>query len=695
LGIHAIWVAASFQWRFRPEPLTGGEGDDPIRDDDIVLVDDRDTVLLHGNVTIEGGGGNDRIETHYGANNDVFHGSIGRDILEGGAGTDTFQFAKADLQDESTHSTIADASAQDRIVLDGVQLDTLSWVSRPNDTWESSDGSILLSLKGADLTIQTLTDHVPNPGMIVVKDFANSILGLSLPQTPPINHAPTASGTLENQTVTETEPYSWTLPANLFADEDGDALTYTVTQVNGDPLPNWLTFNPDNRNLSGTPIDGDEGSLDLRVMATDTYGESAMLAWKLDIAPVNHAPKASWVAPDQTITETGFFTYTIPAGLFVDDDGDALTITVVQINGNPLPEWLTFDAETGTLSGTPADGDRGALKLRILATDPDGASGRMDFGLDIAAINHAPTASGTIPLQTATETEAFAWTLPAGLFSDSDGDALTYSIILADGNPLPTWLMFETASLTLSGTPNIGDAGALALAVTATDPSGAWVSQQFTLDVASPYNVLSGTMTDDTLVGTAGADRILGLEGNDALRGGEGDDILDGGNDADILYAGRDNDVLRGGVGGDRLYGEAGNDILRGGKGNDTLTDTQGDDTYYFALGDGADTVLDTQGNDTLIFEGIDYADLWFTQTGVNGRNLEISVQGTDDKITVTDWFLAPSRQIEHIQAGGYVLDAAEVAKLVEALAGYAPSPDLATVGGSFMDIADSYWHVV
>lgn len=182
---------------------------------------------------------------------------------------------------------------------------------------------------------------------------------------------------------------------------------------------------------------------------------------------------------------------------------------------------------------------------------------------------------------------------------------------------------------------------------------------------------IPGTDGADTLAGTAQDDLLLGGLGNDTLRAGDGDDILDGGADDDALYAGHGDDVLLGGAGNDRLYGERGSDTVRGGPGHDTLYDVAGDETYYFALGDGVDTLFDGAGEDTLIFEGIDYTDLRFAQTGPSGRDLEISVLGTDDRITVTDWFLNANRQIEHLEAGGATLAAAQVAGLAGALAEY------------------------
>ena len=65
--------------------------------------------------------------------------------------------------------------------------------------------------------------------------------------------------------------------------------------------------------------------------------------------------------------------------------------------------------------------------------------------------------------------------------------------------------------------------------------------------------------------------------------------------------------------------------------------------------------------------------------------------------MTVTDWFLSgnSSRQIEHIQAGEYELDAAEVAGLVEALAACAAQPDSGIGASSLAGIAGNYWDVV
>ncbi len=120
-----------------------------------------------------------------------------------------------------------------------------------------------------------------------------------------------------------------------------------------------------------------------------------------------------------------------------------------------MPSWLKFDSATGTLSGTPANADVGALSIQVTATDSSGASSAPSvFALNVANVNDAPTVANPIADQSATQDVAFSYTVPANTFADIDeGDTLTYSAKLADGSALPSWLKFDATTRTLSGTP--------------------------------------------------------------------------------------------------------------------------------------------------------------------------------------------------------------------------------------------------
>ena len=99
---------------------------------------------------------------------------------------------------------------------------------------------------------------------------------------------------------------------------------------------------------------------------------------------------------------------------------------------------------------------------------------------------------------------------------------------------------------------------------------------------------------------------------------------------------------MRGGSGDDRVFGDSGNDVLYGGTGNDHLEGGEGNDTYIFNRGDGADVIVDHDGIDSIRFgEGISPDDIAvrFVKDDADYVNLELSVKGTSDKITVNQHF--------------------------------------------------------
>ncbi|RWP39992.1 calcium-binding protein, partial [Mesorhizobium sp.] len=77
--------------------------------------------------------------------------------------------------------------------------------------------------------------------------------------------------------------------------------------------------------------------------------------------------------------------------------------------------------------------------------------------------------------------------------------------------------------------------------------------------------------------------------------------------------------------------------------------------------------------NDELDFgTGIDANELWFSQ---QGNNLVVSVLGTTDKVTISNWFAGPGNDVETIKSGdGKVLNHSDVATLVAAMAGFSPA---------------------
>ncbi len=82
----------------------------------------------------------------------------------------------------------------------------------------------------------------------------------------------------------------------------------------------------------------------------------------------NTVPKLNLSVPDQIILVNNYYEYDLPDNLFSDNDfGDKLTITVTSEDGNPLPDWLTFDEKMMQIKGTPTDVQ--TVNIRVVAKD--------------------------------------------------------------------------------------------------------------------------------------------------------------------------------------------------------------------------------------------------------------------------------------------------------------------------------------
>ncbi|MFJ5485606.1 putative Ig domain-containing protein, partial [Pectobacterium actinidiae] len=339
---------------------------------------------------------------------------------------------------------------------------------------------------------------------VTVNDDASSSATSTL--TIVTGNSPVVATPIPAQSVSQDGSLNFTVPAGTFTDPDGDTLTLSATLADGSPLPAWLSFNPATGTFSGTPGNADVGSLSVKVTATDTTHASVSTTFSLTVTNVNDAPVLATSIPPQSVAQDGGFSFTVPAGTFTDPDGDTLTLSATLANGSPLPAWLSFNPATGTFSGTPGNADVGSLSIKITATDPSSAAVSTTFGLTVTNVNDAPVVSGTLPPQSVAQDGGFSFTVPAGTFTDPDGDTLTLSATLANGSPLPGWLSFNPATGTFSGTPGNGDVGSLSIKITATDPSNAAISTTFGLTVTNVNDapVVSGTLPPQSVAQDGG-----------------------------------------------------------------------------------------------------------------------------------------------------------------------------------------------
>ncbi|MBR9829351.1 MAG: DUF4347 domain-containing protein, partial [Oceanospirillales bacterium] len=241
-----------------------------------------------------------------------------------------------------------------------------------------------------------------------------------------------------------------------------------------------------------------DGATDTVVFTADTAGESADITAESFTGTYINSGTGT---PTVTITTIGRdWAFQLPAGTFVDPEGDALTYEA-QLDGSPLSDTaaLTFDAATATFSGDGSALPSGVLT--VIATDSvSGLSASTSINLSLGNTADTGVTAGTAITDPSWNGDGhFSFQVPADAFAysegDTDGNALSYNATLTDGSALPAWLSIDPVTGTLSGNPVHDVPSTLDIKVTATDSNGteSSASQTFTLVLANTNDSPSTT----------------------------------------------------------------------------------------------------------------------------------------------------------------------------------------------------------
>lgn len=240
-----------------------------------------------------------------------------------------------------------------------------------------------------------------------------------------IDEAPLVAEPIANRSSPEDAPWSLTVPADSFSDPERDTLTYSASLANDSPLPGWLTFNAATRTFNGTPPLNFNGSLELKVTAA-ANGKSASDTFILNVTPVDDAPVVTTPIADQSSPEDYFWSFRVPAGTFIDRDGDTLSYSASLSDGSPLPNWLRFDTTALSFAGRPPTNFNGVHNLRVTAS-ANGQSVSDDFVWTVIPVNDPPDVldffSNSLPENSP------AGTVVGDLFSYDPDSSPIYSLV--------------------------------------------------------------------------------------------------------------------------------------------------------------------------------------------------------------------------------------------------------------------------
>ncbi len=329
----------------------------------------------------------------------------------------------------------------------------------------------------------------------------------------------------------------------------------------------------------------------------------------------------------------------------------SLAVTTAQATGGSGSDTLlNFENLTGSNYNDRLTGNAAANLLNGGSGSDTliGGLGNDTYVVDVATDVISETS--TLVTEIDTVQAAVSWTLGSNL----EKLILTGSAVNGTGNGLANTLTGNNGANVLNG-----GSGSDTLV-------GGLGNDTYVVDVAT--DVISETSTlaaeidtvQSAVTWTLGANlEKLVLTGSAAING-----------NGNILA-----NTLTGNSAANVLNGGAGNDVLSGKLGADSLVGGTGNDDYMYARGDGSDTLIETDAtasnSDRLIFSGVNHDQLWFRSVG---NNLEVSVIGTTDKVSITNWNLGSANHVEQFRAAdGRNLSDAQVANLINAMAAFAP----------------------
>ncbi|MGD1893684.1 MAG: FG-GAP-like repeat-containing protein [Cyclobacteriaceae bacterium] len=311
---------------------------------------------------------------------------------------------------------------------------------------------------------------------ITIKDIADD------------ENQPPVSLTLSGNNVDENQP-SGTVVGTFSADDiNDDNLTYTLVAgngsthnisfiIDGNQLQTAESFDYELRKRYSIRVQADDGrggtvaeQFWIEVNDLDDALNSTPTAIRLSNQRIEENQAAGTIVGEfstQDRDEDDQHTYTLVTGTRPNDNDQ------FYIQDNQLLSDAEFDYEEDQ-----------SFVVRVQTDDGKGGTFATSFLIEVLDVeeNIAPLTGNPLSDQTTVVNEDFAFTIPANTFSDQNqNDSLSYTVTLANGEPLPTWLTFDPITLTLSGTPAKSEE--LTIRVTATDKQGESASDEIILTI--------------------------------------------------------------------------------------------------------------------------------------------------------------------------------------------------------------------
>jgi hypothetical protein len=268
---------------------------------------------------------------------------------------------------------------------------------------------------------------------------------------------PPVISTIPVTSVLEDTPYL----VDFVSSDDGDGIVLYSLLTNA----SWLSIDPATGVLSGTPDNTNVGSYWVNVTVDDGNLGFDFRNFSLDV--INALPTIN-TTPSADAYEDALYIEDINS----IDDGQGNVVYSLTTDAN----WLSINATSGVLQGTPDSDDIGNYWVNVSVDDGAGGLASMNYSLTVHNTNDAPE---IVTTNVVDAEEDLLYSVDYE-FTDLDLDPVTWTL-----NSNATWLSINSNTGELSGTPRNIDVGWYVVNITASDGNLGFDYTEFIITVSN------------------------------------------------------------------------------------------------------------------------------------------------------------------------------------------------------------------
>ncbi|KAJ4408004.1 polarity establishment/cellular polarization [Gnomoniopsis sp. IMI 355080] len=241
------------------------------------------------------------------------------------------------------------------------------------------------------------------------------------------------------------EDFKFIFASDTFSDTDAAVLSYYSVMIDNSPLPAWLSFDAGALTFAGTtpPFSSliqPPQTFSVKLIASDVTGFSGT-SLNFSIVVGSHTLTTS--QPEVTLNATAGepLVYDGLVGS-IEIDGQIAQPSQVNVTTEDLPSWLSFDAASWQISGTPPDTAQSTTFTIVMQ---DTYADLLNITISLQLVNSDSLFQSTFPALTVKPGSSFSFDLSSYLLDPADLDVTT-SI-----QPATSWISWNANSLTLTG----------------------------------------------------------------------------------------------------------------------------------------------------------------------------------------------------------------------------------------------------